>query len=283
MALTLDEDLSAGEKVNAEKLKTEDVTPPEESPENEDKKEPPVKKTMPLEKAAVVPVEPETSEKKEEKKVDVKGREKEEKAEKPLPTKVWGHVFVTFFNEYNESVDLIKTETNLRYLGVGGEYNKKYLTVIKYGYQLKAKIGLPIFKDEYKVPYSHVLRGHYFISDIWKRFSIYAGGEQSTLFSVNIPTFGEGLKLIDNTILWAFLGSEFLFNSEKMKLSYEYASSLGVSNQMNRTFQANRHQLTFWSKIFGSFGLGVSGSVIEGAGDFTISAQNYELLMTCAL
>lgn len=279
----MEDDLVKAENVKSPNVKTDDVKAPDEetSPEKKDK----ITKKQ-NQKVEVVnnPIPPENPEKKLDKKVHENNATKEEKIEdKPIPTKKWGNLSVSFMNEYNESVDLIKTETNLRFLGVGGEYNKKYLTLIKYGYQLKGKIGLPIFKDEYKVPYSHVLRGHFFLSDVGKIFSFYGGGEHSTLYSVNIPTFGEGLQLIDNTILWAYLGTEATFNDEKMKISYEFATSLGVSNKINRTFQASRQTVTFWSHLFKSIGLGVSGSLIDAAGDFTVSAQNYELLMTYAL
>lgn len=284
VSINIDEDdLKLAEKVKSENLKSEDVRPEEEKTEKEDQKEPPSKKQQPLDKMGSTPPPGEEEKKNQKEDKSQQAEKAETKGPKPIPTKSWGHVFVTFINEYNKSTDLITSETNLRFLGIGGEYNKKTLAVIKHGYQLKGKIGLPIFKDEYKVPYSHVLRGHYFLSDLFKRFSIYAGGEHSTLYSVNIPIFGEGLQLVDSTILWGYVGFDCYFNDEKIKLSYDFSSSLGVSNKINRTFQATRHQYSVWSQLFGKVGLGLSGSMLEAAGDFAVSAQNYELLITYSL
>lgn len=284
VAMSLEDELTLNEQSKSAKLKNEDIKAPEETIPNEGKNKDTKKEKAELKKIAVLPPEPEKPEdKKPEKEVVEKAKDKEKDSEIPWPKKTWGNIFVTFINEYNESTDLITTETNLRFLGVGGEYNKKYLTLVKYGYQLKGKVGLPIFKDEYKVPYSHTLRGHYFLSDILNRFAFYAGGEHSTLYSVNIPIFGEGLQLVDSSIIWAFAGIDCYFNDEKIKLNYEYGSSLGVSNKINRTFQATRNQFSAWAQPFGNFGIGATAIFIDAAGDFSVSAQNYELSVTYTL
>jgi hypothetical protein len=194
------------------------------------------------------------------------------------PKKSSIYAFVTFFNEYNESVGPLKVSTNLRYLGFSGRYILEEVTKKPRGLQLSLKFGLPLFKDDYKFPVYKAIGVEVYRKKIINNFMILAGVEYSPVNNVNLPGPGLDLQVFENDFLWGKigLGYEGYYLNKLHSLKLDYSKSTLLSSSQNAKLSGTRMGVTAQAQIYKMLGAEINFSQTKVIGDFTIDAKTFQ-------
>ncbi len=180
-----------------------------------------------------------------------------------------------------ETKGLLSVKTNLRYLNLGANYKIEYQTKFPYGYKFLMKAGIPIKKDNYQLSVARSLEGNFFLK-ILGGLRIITGLEYSSLPFVNLPTAGEGFKVIQNDILYLKLGLDYTFEWKDKEMSFgaDISNSLIQKSSVEKVIQTNRTSFYYKSQIIGSHGIVLSLFNTQISGEFTGNTSGGALFYT---
>lgn len=181
-----------------------------------------------------------------------------------------------------ETVDangLIQARTNLTYLNLGADYRADFQAKYPWGYGFSLNAGIPVKKEKYQISVSRALEGWAF-KTFFSRLRIGAGVEYSSLIFANLPSAGEGIKIVQNDLLYGKLKFSIHFNvyDKEMSLGAEYGSSLSQKSNFNKAISVTKDAVFFQTQIKGDHGAAVKFFQSTFTGEFTGKSSGAAIL-----
>jgi hypothetical protein len=198
-----------------------------------------------------------------------------------VPKEITFKFFTGLKMETVSTTGILNVKTNLRYLNLGANYTAEYKISRPWGYTLQMSAGIPIKKDNYQISVARSLEAGVF-KNIFSGFRINGGMEYSSLPFVNLPTPGEGLKVIQNDILYAKLGIDYnlKINEKSIGAGIEISESLLQKSSVNKSIQTKRSSLFVKSDITDQHGVLLSFFKTQIEGQFTGNSSGGSVLYT---
>lgn len=154
-----------------------------------------------------------------------------------------------------DSVDasgLIQAKTNLNYLNLGADYRTDVLAKYPWGYGFSLNAGIPVKKEKYQISVSRALEGGVFKTFLSK-FRLGGGVEYSSLVFANLPGAGEGLKIVQNDLLYGKFKFSIQFNlfSKEMLAGVEHGTSFSQKSNVNKQISVTKDAFFFQTQVKG--------------------------------
>jgi len=181
-----------------------------------------------------------------------------------------------------ETVDatgLIQARTNLTYLNLGADYRTDFHAKYPWGYGFSLNAGIPVKKEKYQISVSRALEGWAF-KTFFSRLRVGAGFEYSSLVFANLPAAGEGIKIVQNDLLYGKLKFSIHFNvyEKEMSLGAEYGSSLSQKSNFNKAISVTKDSVFFQTQIKGDHGAAVKFFQSTFTGEFNGKSSGAAIL-----
>jgi hypothetical protein len=190
-----------------------------------------------------------------------------EKPDPPTPKTIAFNLNAGLRIENVEAIGLIQTKTNLNYLNLGADYRTDMLAKYPWGYGFSLNAGIPVKKEKYQISVSRALEGGVF-KTFYSNFRVGGGFEYSSLVFANLAGAGEGLKIVQNDLLYGKLKFSLQFNllNREMLAGAEFSTSLSQKSDINKAISVTKNVFFYQAQIKGdhSAELRVSQSTFTG-------------------
>lgn len=178
-----------------------------------------------------------------------------------------------------ETKGILTVKTNLQYLNLGANYKSEYQTAIPWGYTIAMNAGIPIKKENYQISVARSLEGG-LQGKVIDGLRASVGLEYSSLPFVNLPEPGEGLKVIQNDIVYGKLGIDYSFSIKGRESSFgaEISQSLSQKSNIEKSIQTKRTTFYLKSDVIGQHGVVLSLFKTQIAGQFSGNSSGGTIL-----
>lgn len=178
-----------------------------------------------------------------------------------------------------DAIGLLQTTTNLTYLNLGADYRTDVHAKYPWGYGFSLNAGIPIKKEKYQISVSRALEGGIF-KTFFSNLRVGAGVEYSSLVFVNLPGAGEGLKIVQNDLLYGKLKFSLHFNllNREMLAGGELCTSLSQKSDVNKEISVTKNVFFYQTQIKGDHSAEVRVSQSTFTGYFSGKASGVVVL-----
>lgn len=178
-----------------------------------------------------------------------------------------------------ETKGILTVKTNLQYLNLGANYKSEYQTTRPWGHTIAMNAGIPIKKENYQISVSRSLEAGLHgkvIHGLWASIGL----EYSSLPFVNLPGPGEGLKVIQNDIVYGKFGVEYSFflGGRDTNFGAKISKSLSQKSNIEKSIQTKRTSFYLKSDIIGQHGVALSLFKTQIDGQFSGNSSGGTIL-----
>ena len=212
----------------------------------------------------------------EESKLDIQPPIPDPEGGDKIPSISTLYAFANIFDENVTSDGLLHASTHLRYLGFGARYVQEQDTSMPRGMRFVVQTGLPIKKENYAFPVYRSVETEIYKRKIFNHVKILAGLDLSPLYFVNLPEAGEGLKVLENDIIWAKggLGLTFEAFGKEIDLRALMYKSLSCKSNVNKILSGNAMAMSLYYQHNQKHGGEIAYHKSSFVGDLTVDSQS---------
>jgi len=192
----------------------------------------------------------------------------------------------TFVEFSKSTTEFISTYTNARFLGMGGRFTSRQDKEFPLSYDLSARIGIPIFKQQYSFPVYKEIQFDLRKNDLFtKDFSAILGLEYSSIYFVNIAEYGQGFQVFLNDFFWirAGVGHRLIIKETPVHLDVSFYQSLFHTSNIEKAFGGGKLSVNGLITLNEKYQLDVSLQNTFLGGDVELSTQIFHALLSMKL